>query len=272
MRRALTGRGGVLALCATLTVLAAFAVTPATGAAGDIMKRLSRAVDHLSGNTAGSGKSFDGVAAVGALFTTSGGKLATHFCTASVVHSAQGDLAVTAAHCVANVAGEVDFVPGYHDGKAPYGRWKVTRIYTDSGWQSEQNPDDDVAFLRLAHEGGVAIENYTGAEQLQTGQPSRSYVQVIGYPDGASKPVECANWTTSFSTTQLEFDCDGYTDGTSGGPFLADIDPRTGQGTVMGVIGGYEQGGLTQSVSYAAVFGTHVAALYQTAAGAAQPG
>jgi hypothetical protein len=32
------------------------------------------------------------------------------------------------------------------------------------------------------------------------------------------------------------------------------------------VIGGYEQGGLSPSVSYASVFGAEVAALYQTAA------
>jgi hypothetical protein len=64
---------------------------------------------------------------------------------------------------------------------------------------------------------------------------------------------------------QLEFDCGGYTDGTSGGPFLAGVDAQTGQGTVIGVIGGYEQGGLTPQVSYSAMFGENVAALYQAA-------
>jgi hypothetical protein len=268
VRGALTGRGGVLALCAAATMLGAFFVTPATGAASDIVKQIGGAMDRLSGDAASSGQSFDGVAAVGALFSTSGGKLAIHFCTASVVHSATGDLAVTAAHCMAGHSGEIDFVPGYHDGKAPYGRWKVTRVYTDAQWQSGQNPDDDVAFLRISHDNGIPIENYTGAEQLQTGAPARSYVQVIGYPDGAGEPVECSNWTKSFNQTQLEFDCGGYTDGTSGGPFLTDVDSQTGQGTVMGVIGGYQQGGLTPAVSYAAVFSGRVAALYASAASA----
>jgi V8-like Glu-specific endopeptidase len=209
---------------------------------------------------------FGGVAAVGALFTMSGGKPAAHFCTASIVHSPYGDLAVTAAHCLTGVTGQVVFVPGYANGKEPYGVWPVTAVYTDRAWQSSQDPDDDVAFLRLSDaRGGVAIEDFTGAERLGTGGPVPARVQVIGYPDGAGQPVSCSNWTKSFSPTQLEFDCGGYTDGTSGSPFLADVSATSGQGTVIGVIGGYEQGGDTPAVSYAAAFGAAVAALYRSA-------
>jgi hypothetical protein len=73
------------------------------------------------------------------------------------------------------------------------------------------------------------------------------------------------NWTKLFSPTQLEFDCGGYTDGTSGGPFLADVPASSGQGTVIGVIGGYEQGGDLPQVSYSVAFGAAVAVLYQAA-------
>ena len=211
-------------------------------------------------------QAFDGVPVVGALFTSSDGKLGTHFCTASVVHSTHGDLAVTAAHCVAGIQGQVVFVPGYANGKEPYGVWPVSAIYTDQAWQSDQDQDDDVAFLRLADaSGGVPIENVTGAERLGTGWPVPALVRVIGYPGDTDQPVSCANWTKTFSVTQLEFDCGGYTDGTSGGPFLADASGASGQWTVIGVIGGYEQGGDTPDVSYAADFGTAVAGLYQTA-------
>ena len=64
---------------------------------------------------------------------------------------------------------------------------------------------------------------------------------------------------------QLEFDCDGYSDGTSGGPFLSEVDQATGQGLVIGVIGGYQQGGDTPDVSYSPVLGTNAAALYRKA-------
>jgi hypothetical protein len=63
----------------------------------------------------------------------------------------------------------------------------------------------------------------------------------------------------------MRFDCAGFTDGTSGGPFIARWSPVTGQGTVIGVIGGYEQGGDLPQVSYSVAFGATVAALYQTA-------
>jgi V8-like Glu-specific endopeptidase len=210
------------------------------------------------------GQAFGGVAAVGAVFPVSGGELGTHFCTASVVQSAHGDLAVTAAHCVTGIQGKIAFVPGYANGKEPYGVWPVTAVYTDQAWQSSQDPDDDVAFLRLSDASGAPIEDVTGAERLGIGWQEPALVRVIGYPDGADQPVECTNWTKIFSPTQLEFDCGGYTDGTSGGPFLANV-AASGQGTVIGVIGGYEQGGDTPDVSYASAFGAPVAALYRSA-------
>lgn len=240
-------------------------MAPATGAATGIVAKIKHAVDHLTASSH-SGQSFGGVAAVGALFTSDNGKLGTHFCTASVVHSPAGDLALTAAHCVTGLSGTVVFIPGYHDGQAPYGVWQVTHVYTDTAWNSSQNPDDDFAFLTVVSSAeGVPVEDITGSELLGKAQTPRTYVQVIGYPDGASQPVQCANWTTDYSPTQLEFDCGGYPDGTSGGPFLSSVSTATGQGTVIGVIGGYEQGGDTPSVSYASAFGTHVQALYQRA-------
>jgi hypothetical protein len=212
------------------------------------------------------GQSFDGVAAVGALFTETNGTLGTHFCTASVVNSAAGDLALTAAHCVSGLTGTIVFVPGYTNGQTPYGVWPVTKVYTDSAWDSTQNPNDDVAFLQLANApDGVPIQNVTGAETLDTGTPAGQLVQVVGYPDGADQPVSCTGVANSFSATQLQFDCAGYPDGTSGSPFLTDVNAATGQGTVIGVIGGYQQGGDTSEVSYAASFGSAVATLYAQA-------
>jgi V8-like Glu-specific endopeptidase len=212
------------------------------------------------------GQAFGGVAAVGALFSENSGQLGTHFCTATVVHSPHGDLAITAAHCLSGTSGPIAFVPGYANGQQPRGIWQVTRVFTDQAWQSAQDPDHDVAFLQLSPASdGTRVEDVTGAEQLGTGWTAPALVQVIGYPNSADQPVLCANWTKSFSPTQLEFDCGGYTNGTSGGPFLAGLSGASGQGTVIGVIGGYQQGGDTPEVSYSAVFGAAVAVLFETA-------
>ena len=258
-----------------LTGLTILATAAAYGAAVLIPGNVgTAAMTDLAGNLtlreaptiSGTGQAFGGEAAVGALFMMNAGELGTHFCTASVVHSAHGDLAVTAAHCVTGKQGQIVFVPGYANGKKPYGIWRVTAVYTNQAWQSAQNPDDDVAFLRLSDAlGGVPIEGVTGAERLGTDWQEPALVQVIGYPDDADQPVRCTNWTKIFSPTQLEFDCAGYTDGTSGGPFLAGVSAKNRQGTVVGVIGGYEQGGDTPEVSYSPAFGSAVAALYRTA-------
>jgi V8-like Glu-specific endopeptidase len=213
------------------------------------------------------GQSFDGTPAVGALFTVSRGQLRTHFCTASVVDSPRGDLVITAAHCVSGRApGRIAFVPGYRDGLAPYGVWLTTEVLSDSAWRTSGDPDHDVAFL-VVHRSGSSdrVQDLTGGERLGIGWPTQAWVQVIGYPDTTDRPITCQNESKQLDPHELEFDCGGYTDGTSGGPFLGRVDPGTGAGTVIGVIGGYEQGGDIASVSYSPCFGTAVQALYQTA-------
>jgi hypothetical protein len=168
---------------------------------------------------------------------------------------------------VTGTAGTIDFVPGYDNGPAPHGVWTVTKVYVDQAWRSSASQDDDFAFLRVSDpRSGISIEDETGAEKLVTGTPAvHQLVQVIGYPDTANQPVTCQNWLRKPMRNQLEFDCGGYTNGTSGGPFLSQVDPATGQGQVIGVIGGYEQGGNTPQVSYSAVLGSNAAALYKQA-------
>jgi len=200
---------------------------------------------------------------VGALFIrTDSGQLTVHFCTGSVVDSRAGDLVITAAHClIGRTPSQVAFVPGYTHGMRPYGVWVATKIIEDPQW----TPDDDFAFL-VVHQPGsnVSLQTLTGGEKLGIGaRPTRS-VRVAGYPDDLDGPISCENKAKDFSPTQFEFDCGGFTNGTSGSPLLA-ADPDGTHETVIGVIGGYEQGGLTDSVSYAAKFSTRMAALYQTA-------
>jgi V8-like Glu-specific endopeptidase len=209
----------------------------------------------------------DGRAAVGALFTSSNGKLGSHFCTASVVSSPEGNLLITAAHCVAgrslSPASSIVFAPGYRDGRFPHGIWAVTTEYVDAAWSKNQNPDDDVAFLVVGSK-GTHIQRYTGAETLKINE-SAQVVQVTGYPDQTNEPITCTAPARDFSPREMVFDCDNFTNGTSGGPFLADVNPRTGEGSVIGVIGGYEYGGDTPNVSYSPRFFSVILALYKTA-------
>jgi len=215
---------------------------------------------------------FGGTPAVGALFADRGGRL-RHFCTASVVRSPHGDLLITAAHCLSGKslrpAGAVTFAPGYHDGKFPHGRWLVRTVYVDRRWRTDRDPDDDVAFL-VAGRPGRRIEKYTGAETMATNARLPREVRVVGYPDARNRPITCAAPArlAPGHRRQLVFRCAGYTGGTSGGPFLAQVRRATGTGRVIGVIGGYQQGGNRSDVSYSSRFLANVAALYRRAAAA----
>jgi len=232
----------------------------------------ARSATRLPGDLAAFGQT----STVGALFTLSaGGQLQNHFCTASVVDSPSGNLIVTAAHCMQGQRlGHVAFIPGYTAGLAPYGLWTVTKVIEDQPWLASGDPDDDFAFLVVSRPGSkVPVQNLTGGEIVGFGQLPGRPVDVTGYPNIQNMPVACQNTVSAFSATQFEFDCDGFTDGTSGSPLLtvpAEAGPRaTAQANrtavVIGVIGGYEEGGYTASVSYAARFSSRLMNLYLVA-------
>jgi len=239
---------------------------------GIVTTPAARSATRLPGDLAVFGQT----STVGALFTlTASGQLGNHFCTASVVDSPTGNLIVTAAHCMESQRpGQVVFVPDYSSGLAPYGLWTVTSVIEDQPWLASGDPDDVVAFLVVSQRGGkIPVQSLTGGETVGVGESAGRSVVVAGYPNIQNTPLSCRNTVSAFSATQFEFDCDGFTDGTSGSPLLADPDsvgsgsksPAGRAATVIGVIGGYEQGGYTASVSYAARFSARFADLYQTA-------
>lgn len=250
-------RPAVLSLAGIAAIVVGVAFSPAAGTAKQIQMRSA---------------TFGQTSTIGALFTLTGsGQLNAHFCTASVVDSPAGDLVVTAAHCMAGrIASQVVFVPDYANGQGPYGSWAVTRIIEDQRWASSSDPDDDFAFL-IVHQRGtrIAVQELTGGEVVGIGATAGGTVKVAGYPDDQGAIISCQNTALAYSPTQFEFDCGGFTDGTSGSPLLADVGPFKDIDTVIGVIGGYEQGGSTPSVSYAARFSTRMVALYNTALAAA---
>ncbi|MCK7625665.1 serine protease [Streptomyces sp. RS10V-4] len=206
---------------------------------------------------------------VGALFSPGDGGGAGHYCTASVVHSPGGNLLATAAHCVhdGGFRTRLVFAPGLHDGIAPYGLWVPTRIDVDPRWIGGRDPDHDVAFVRVRRHGGTEqrIEDVTGAERIRFDAPPGRPAQLTGYPGDSDTPVVCRHTADAESPGQLRFPCAGFPAGTSGGPLLTDVDPATGTGVLIGVIGGQEEGG-DDTTSYSSRFGADVAALYRRAA------
>jgi V8-like Glu-specific endopeptidase len=201
---------------------------------------------------------FSGIPTVGALLVEG---RTEPVCTASVVWSASGDLLLTAAHCLGHtLRHDLTFAPGYHDGRAPFGTWEVVRQFMPAGWFPRRRADTgvniDFAFLVVHGD----VQRYTGAEIVGSSSPAPARVRVVGYVNHTDRyPITCVRQPQTVTVEgqrQLKFVCGGYAGATSGAPFL--VGKR-----VVGVLGGYEKGGIWRSVSYSSPFGPALHVFYR---------
>ncbi|GHH76762.1 peptidase [Streptomyces sulfonofaciens] len=205
----------------------------------------------------------------GRLFFTDHGEDAS--CTATVVHSANRSTVVTAAHCVDNtdllgddnqwVTNEM-FVPGYHDGQAPYGRFVGRTAVADATWlaNDQQHGETydayDQAFVAVnPNERGQLLETAVGAAQrIGFDRPGDVPSFSFGYPRASADPAR--EGLPEYTGERLAY-CQGRAreypgtpdwpeppgqfgppcimgGGSSGGPRMTGFDPATGMGTVVG--------------------------------------
>lgn len=221
------------------------------------------------------GQPFPGMPQFGALvWQNPDGSPGKRLCTAVAVDSPQGDLIATAAHCVGGVRATVGgpmsvaYLPGSDGSSTPYGIWYPTRVIRAPQWMNGlKDPDFDIAFLTVFRPSDTRpLETLTGAEHFG-GIPADGTLTVqVGYARDAPDPQVCRSAVHFHSPTQLRVDCAGFPSGTSGGPLLTNVDPVTGIGTLIGVVGGYQRGGAHADVSYAAAFTPAIQELYQEAA------
>lgn len=189
---------------------------------------------------------------VGAVFL-GGGDL--HTCTGSVLHSARGDLVLTAAHCLAKGV-PAAFVPGFAGHAAPTDVWTVDTVYLDPRWAAAKDPLADYAIARVSRASGGSVESQVGsALSLGTAPEPGRRVSVTGYPVGVGgSPVGCQANTAITADGFPSVPCAGLVDGTSGAPWVSGS-------TVIGLIGGLDGGGCGDDESYSAPFDDHTAAL-----------
>jgi len=238
----------------------------------------------LSGNTAGAGLRWTHggtvAAAVGRIFFSLGGT--DYVCSGALVGGAHPDVVLTAAHCVTGGPGQGRatqwvtnwvFVPGFADGRLPYGEYTARRFLVSPGWTAPSGGEaDDFAFVQVTPvptgEGPGAAKPPPGlsvgfASSQDMAALTRSYV--FGYPAEPPYtglyPAFCAGRVT-VSGGRVGMPC-GMTAGDSGGPWLAGFRPRWGSGLVTAVTTYKMSGDL--AVLYGAVLGPQARALYQRA-------
>ena len=209
---------------------------------------------------------------IGALFFNNG--TGGHYCTASVIRTPKKNMLLTAAHCLYNQSTRgwhrhIVFVPRYSAGRRPYGTWPVWLMVADKRWIEGGDPDLDFGFAAVQVMGGRRIADVVGANQLLINRGYDNRIVVAGYPAKenapADRPIGCAGRTFRQGKGQMRFDCHGFYGGTSGSPWLSDYDARTQTGHVIGLIGGYQEGGSEEWRSYSPQFGPDIAHLMTTA-------
>ena len=204
---------------------------------------------RLAAASGASGLAWTGGGAVarttGRVFFTMAGT--GYSCSGSVVASQHQDVVITAAHCVSDGAGHWathwTFVPGYSDGREPYGSYPAQTYYVPAQWSAGTDEDDDVAFVVVgtARVHGVRkrVGAAVGGQQIEFGSRAAAEA-VFGYPSEPPYTGQGLDYCEGrlqpdpFGTKDEGIAC-AMTEGGSGGPWLSDFDPRTGLGVITGV-------------------------------------
>lgn len=193
---------------------------------------------------------------VGAVFL---GANTLHTCSGAVLHSAGGDLILTAAHCMA--AGyDAFFVPGFMESTEPQDFWRIDAVYLDPRWVNDRDPLADFAVARVSRDGGGSLETHAGRGfALGVAPKAGTDVTVTGYALGrGGEPIGCGARTSSNTSGFPSLPCKGMVDGTSGSPWVAGS-------VIAGIVGGLEGGGCQEAVSYSPPFDDAVTGLLHRA-------
>jgi V8-like Glu-specific endopeptidase len=233
---------------------------------------------------------FGGLAMIGRMYVQRGS--GSYFCTASVINSPHHNIVLTAGHCLDAKTGSTSmaFVPQWTAARPrPHGIFPVatgpegrSRIWIDQRYYDRghvRGAPWDAAFVQVgARDDGRQVQDVVGGNTLATGRGyAFARVRLVGYPGSDRQPLTCTNSTTRFTPTDrtpgsyLRIACNAYRPGTSGSPFLANFNARTGTGEVVGSIGGWKTGGPTADVSYSPNFGPDLRRLYDAAVAGSPP-
>ncbi|OKI05045.1 peptidase [Streptomyces sp. CB02923] len=172
----------------------------------------------------------------GRVFFTYQGRSAS--CSGNAVTSANKSTVITAGHCVKlNGAWHTDwvFVPGYHDGQAPYGKWAASKTLATPQWTASENINYDIGAAVVAPVGGQQLTDVVGGQGLAFNTGYNKPMYAFGYPAAApydgSKLIYCSGNTIKdpLFSTDHGLSCN-MTGGSSGGPWFTTFNEADGTG------------------------------------------
>ncbi|MGV9598157.1 trypsin-like serine peptidase [Streptosporangium sandarakinum] len=246
---------------------------PATRPGGETVTPAAAAARTSSGATWTRGGAV--TRSAGRVFFTYQGRNAS--CSATAVTGDNESTVITAGHCV-RMGGAFHtnwvFVPGYADGRRPYGTWVATALYTTPQWNNGEDVNYDVAAAVVAPLDGRSLTDVVGGQGVSFNQPRRQRMHAFGYPAAApydgSKLVYCAGQTFDdfMMSRDIGLNCT-MNGGSSGGPWLTGFDESTGLGTVNSV--NSFKYGFAGGWMFGPYFGAEARDVYEAAQGATAP-
>lgn len=196
----------------------------------------------------------------GRLYAVNYDRNLSSWCSASAINNPNRNMLLTAGHCVyshdfgtflVQNGWSLYFIPGYHQGNEPLGRYQVKFVATTPEWrQSHEAYDDDLALAIVYKRNGTALGETVGGLGIKWNipvavpgipynAPFSRFRSVQGYPseypyDGSMQYV-CSDEQrhASIGVNSVEIDC-SMTRGVSGSPWL--IGSSVSDGDANGVV------------------------------------
>lgn len=106
-------------------------------------------------------------------------------CSGTALNTPSRSIVLTAGHCVIENGSEgqrISFVPAYDHGTRPFGTFIAESVYVMPQWRHGENPDYDVAALRVKPNGLGALTDVVGARGYSTSRSRLTAFQIFGYP------------------------------------------------------------------------------------------
>lgn len=106
-------------------------------------------------------------------------------CSGTALNTPSRSIVLTAGHCVIEQGSRgrrISFAPAYDHGLRPFGTFVAKSIYVMPQWRRSENPDFDVAALRVEPNLLGALTDVVGGRGYATGRARLAAFQIFGYP------------------------------------------------------------------------------------------
>jgi V8-like Glu-specific endopeptidase len=134
----------------------------------------------------------DGTRTNGKIIAVSPGQGA-YSCSGTALDTPSRSIVLTAGHCVVErrqVGRHMAFVPAYDHGRRPFGTFEVKAVYVMPQWRRAENPDFDLAALRVRPNRLGHLTDVVSGRGYATSKSRFSRFQIFGYPAAALRGEE----------------------------------------------------------------------------------